>query len=93
METLSDLRRRIAALRGRRIQAWMTANALIALSRGLTAATRGGRWSGVVSPPNAERLSERARSAWVDYMAERDALKHMMIARLAEPRRSRGWRR
>lgn len=99
METLSDLRRRVGTLRGRRWRTWVAANALIALSRGLTAFARAGHKSGLLTAASGQRIVERslqltqqAHDIWAAYMAERDAVKQAMLARLASPRRSRAWR-
>ncbi len=100
METLSDLRRRVGTLRGRRWRTWVAANALIALSRVLTALARAGHKIGLLTAASGQRIVERAllltqqaHDMWAAYMAERDAVKRVMVMRLASPRRSRGWRR
>ncbi len=100
METLSDLRRRVGTLRGRRWRTWVAANALIAVSRVLTVLARAGHKSGLLTAASAQRIVERAlqltqqaHDIWAAYMAERDAVKLMMLTRLAAPRRAAGWRR
>ena len=99
MEPLADLRRRVGTLRVRRWRTWVAANALIALSRSLTALAGAAHKSGLLTAASGQRIVERAlqltqqaHDIWAAYMAEREVVKQMMVARLASPRRSRGWR-
>ena len=64
-----------------------------------TIVARAGHACRIVNAPAAEkivirglRLTQRARAIWISYTAERAAVRHIMVMRLARPRRSRGRR-